>query len=145
MGTVYCGPYADKIGYDLHEGYAARILPDGTETGTWTYETREFVGHRAHCTCGWRGQHRYPATDHGENLAHEEWDHDHLRPMVDAEARRHTVPATVLLALARELRHSVTTTVNDRGEQVLTERGRSMHDAAQLLDQLLDELARGEQ
>jgi hypothetical protein len=86
MGTVYCGPYADAIGYDDHEGYAARILPDGTETGTWTYETREFIGYRAHCACGWRGTLTYPPTERGEGLAYEERDRDHLRPLIAAEA-----------------------------------------------------------
>ena len=48
--------YADTIGYDYHEGYAARILPDGTQRahfGTfwgsgcwaeaWRHETPEDV------------------------------------------------------------------------------------------------------
>jgi hypothetical protein len=40
--------------YD-HEGYAARRLPDGTLTGTWTYATREFSAYVAACGCGWHG------------------------------------------------------------------------------------------
>jgi hypothetical protein len=62
MGVTYHGPYAEAIGYDDHEGYAARILPDGTETAVWTYETREFRAYRTRCACGWRGSGRYPAT-----------------------------------------------------------------------------------
>ena len=106
MGTVYCGPYADAIGYDDHEGYAARILPDGTETGTWTYETREFRGYRAHCACGWRGTAIHPATDAGEDAALDDWDRDHLRPLIQEEARRHVVTADVLLDVIHQLRTS---------------------------------------
>lgn len=146
MGIVYCGPFADAINegerYE-HEGYAARILPDGTETGTWTYETREFRGYRAHCDCGWRGTAVYPATDMGERAADEEWDRDHLRPLIDAVARRHTVPATVLLAFARDLRKELQTTVNNQGHEVLTEHSRGVADAANRLEGLLDNVAAG--
>jgi hypothetical protein len=146
MGTIYFGPYADAIGAYDHEGYAARILPDGTETGTWTYETREFVAYRARCDCGWRGQHTYPPTDDGEDQAKEEWDHDHLRPLIDAEADKHTVPAGTLLAFILDLRASLTFMVNARGEQeALTERSRGVLDAVEHLEQLLDDQARGEQ
>lgn len=141
MGTVYCGPFADVIGYDRHEGYAARILPDGTETGTWTYETRVFTGYRAHCACGWCGSTTYPPTDPGEELAHEEWDRDHLRPLIAAEAERHTVPAATVVELVRHLRSSLTFNVNDRGESVLTERSLGVLDAVEWLEQLLDDQA----
>ncbi|MQA11731.1 MAG: hypothetical protein GEU98_24915 [Pseudonocardiaceae bacterium] len=142
MGITYCGVYADAINTDDHEGYAARILPDGTETGTWTYATREFIGYRAHCDCGWRGQHHYPATEQGEQLADDEWDHHHLRPLLETEARRHTVPATVLLAFSRELRESLTYTTDAQGDRVLTERTAGVLDAASRLDNLLDDLSR---
>lgn len=139
MGTIYCGPYADKIVY--HEGYAAQMLPGGGEASAWISDQTAFVGHQAACDCGWRGQHHYATTETGEQLALEEWNHDHLQPLIDAEARKHTVPATVLLAFARELRQSVTTTVNNRGEKVITERGHGVLDAAEELAQLLDQLA----
>lgn len=141
MGTIYCGPYAEQIDSYSHEGYAARILPDGTETGSWTYETREFTGYRAHCDCGWRGAATYPPTEHGEELANEVWDYDHLRPLIDAEAQRHPVPGIRLLGLARSLRRSLPTTVDEQGRQVLTERGRGVLDVVEALEQLLDELA----
>ena len=64
MGAIYCGPYADTIGYDDHEGYAARILPDGTHTATVTHQTRHFLAYQACCACGWADG-RYPATDTG--------------------------------------------------------------------------------
>jgi hypothetical protein len=144
MGTVYCGPYADAIGYHDHEGYAARILPDGTETGTWTYETREFTGYRPHCTCGWRGTATYLPTERGEDLASEEWDHDHLRPLIRAEAARHTVPAPALLALLYELRSFLSYTADEQGARVLTEHSRGVLDAVERCEQLLDDLARRE-
>ncbi|NKQ53556.1 hypothetical protein HFP15_11760 [Amycolatopsis sp. K13G38] len=140
MGTIYCGPLAEQADTYSHEGYAARILPNGAETGTWNYATREFTGYRAHCDCGWRGTTTYPPTDRGEELADGEWDRDHLRPLIDAEAQRHTVTAARLLALTRSLRASLPTTVDEQGRQVLTERGRGALDVVQSLEQLLDEL-----
>jgi len=137
MGTVYCGPYADAIGYDDHEGYAARILPDGKETGTWTYATREFRGYRACCACGWRGTATHPATDAGEDVALDDWDHDHLRPLIQEEARRHVVSADVLLDVVHQLRTSAML-----GVETLTERGRGVLDAAELVERLVADLAR---
>ncbi|NKQ57133.1 hypothetical protein HFP15_30110 [Amycolatopsis sp. K13G38] len=141
MGTVYCGPFAEQVDAYSHEGYAARILPDGTETGSWTCETREFTGYRAHCDCGWRGTTTYPPTDQGEELADEEWDRDHLRPLIDAEARRHTVTAARLLDLTHSLRASLPTTVDEQGGQVLTARARGALDVVKRLEELLDEVA----
>lgn len=140
MGTVYCGPYADAIGSDDHEGYAARILPDGTETGTWTYETREFRGYRARCACGWRSTATHPATDAGEDAALDVWDRDHLRPLIQEEARRHVVTADVLLDVIHELR----TSAYEQGADTLTERGRGVLDAAELVEHLVADLARQE-
>lgn len=144
MGIVYMGPFADEIGYHDHEGYAARILPNGEETGTWTYETREFVGYRAHCDCGWRGQHRYEPTEEGEQLASDEWDHDHLRPMVDKIADRHKITALDLLALSRGLRARASDRYPTEGPDGpgLTERGAGLCDAADMIDQYLDDLAK---
>lgn len=139
MGTVYCGPYADAIGDD-HEGYAARLLPDGTETGIWTYETREFHGYCARCECGWRGVVVHPPTDAGEDAALDEWDRNHLRLLVRAEARRHVVSAAVLLDFASELRDALTWTVDSRGAKKLTGRSRGLVDAAERLEHLLDDL-----
>jgi len=141
MGTIYCGPYADQIGYHRHEGYAARILPDGTETGTWTYETREFLGYRAHCDCDWQGAETYPCTDTGEGQALDEWDRHHLQPLIRAEARNHAAPADMLLDFIRSLRKSAPRTVNDDGETVFTEYAVGLLDAAEQLEHLLDDLA----
>jgi hypothetical protein len=141
MGTIYCGPFAEQADTYSHEGYAARILPDGTETGTWTYETRESTGYRAHCDCGWRGTTTYPPTEQGEDLADEEWDRDHRRPLINAEAQWHTVTAARLLDLTRSLRASLPTTVDEHGAEVLTDRGRGALDVVESLEQLLDDLA----
>jgi hypothetical protein len=103
MGIVYCGPYAGATGYEAHEGYAARILPDGTDTGTWTWETRAFRGYRARAAPA-AGAARAPTRPPtGDNRAAEdEWDHDHLQPLLRAEAARHIVarrrPARVTAA-----------------------------------------------
>lgn len=141
MGTVYYGPYAEEIGY--HEGYAARILPTGEETATWAYETREFVNYVARCDCGWRGTAIYKPDDNGERLADEEWDHDHLRPLIDAQASKYVVPASAILTMSRTLRelalkqHSVTDS-SALGGYVITDRGLGLCDAADELDRLLD-------
>lgn len=142
MGTVYCGPHADAIGYDDHEGYAVRILPDGTETGTWTYATREFQGYRPGCACGWTSELVHPATDAGEDAALDDWDRCHLRPLIQEEARRHLVPADVVLSLVRELRGAVTSTVDEHGNEALTDRSRGLVDAAERLEDLLGDSAR---
>ena len=92
MGTIYCGPHADAIGSDDHEGYAARVRPDGTETGVWTYETREFHGYRARCACGWHGAALHEPSDAGERSALDEWDQDHLRRLIDAASRGQRIP-----------------------------------------------------
>lgn len=109
MGTLYRGPYAGLIrdGDVLHEGAAARVLPDGSETGLWTHETREFTGYRAHCDCGWRGTTVYPPTSEGENQADDEWDRAHLQPLILAVAMKHTVPGTALLDFYDELQDAI--------------------------------------
>ncbi len=38
-----------------HEGYAARKLPDGTLTGTWSAATKEFLAFVPACSCSLRG------------------------------------------------------------------------------------------
>jgi hypothetical protein len=86
MGRVYCGPYAEQVGYE-HEGYAARVLPNGQLTASWSAETDTFVAHVAACACGWTGGDRHPATDAGEDAAVEAWERDHLQPLVAAAAR----------------------------------------------------------
>lgn len=99
-----------------------------------------FTATGAHCSCGWRGSAVHPPTEPGQQSAEDEWDR-HLRPLIEAEARRHTIRADLLLAFARELCVSATVTVDKRGEKVFTEHGRGLIDAANRLEDLLDELA----
>lgn len=143
MGIIYCGPYADELADD-HEGYAARILPDGTETGTWTHETRDFTGYRAHCACGWRATAVHPPADEGENLAVEQWGRDHLLPILSAAARRHTVTGEQLLTLMRDLRGSLECVADEQGTTVFTEHSTGVLDAVEAVEQFLDELAQTE-
>lgn len=72
--------------YD-HEGYGARLLPDGTLTATWSAETASFEAYVAACSCGWRGG-EHPPTDEGYDAAVDAWEHDHARPLL-----ADTVPA----------------------------------------------------
>jgi len=86
MGTVYCGPYAGQVGH--HEGYAARVLPDGELTGTWSAETAAFLAHVAACDCGWYGPTRHAPTEAGEDEALAQWRREHLEPLIAAAAQR---------------------------------------------------------
>lgn len=140
MGITYHGPYADEVGYDEHEGYGARIRPDGSETATWTYETRETAGYRAACTCGWRGMVQHPPTDAGDELAKDEWDGDHLQPMLRSIASRHTVTGDKLLGFIQDLRSTLKTTPESNG-RMLTERSLGVVDVIASLENLLDHLA----
>ncbi len=140
MGTVYCGPFADKIDAYDHEGYVAQLLADGTEhTGHWL---RECATYRAACACGWRGEIDYVASEAGEDLACDEWRHEHLQPLIDAETRKHTVRAAALIDLSHDLREATTETTTADGTCVLSEHSRGLIDAADRIDALLDELAR---
>jgi hypothetical protein len=58
--------------YD-HEGYAARKLPDGTLTGTWTAATAAFTAYVASCACGWAATAEHPPTEAGEDTALHDW------------------------------------------------------------------------
>ena len=84
MGRIYCGPYAEMLGG--HEGYAAIQLADGTLTATWTAET-VVAAHVPACACGWTATTRHPATDAGEDAAVEQWERDHLNPLIAAAER----------------------------------------------------------
>ncbi|MFD2081571.1 hypothetical protein SAMN05421678_106271 [Actinopolymorpha cephalotaxi] len=81
MGTVYAGAYAELIGAD-HEGYAARRLPDGSLTSTWTAQAADFTGYVAACSCGWHGSVDHPPTDDGEIAAAGEWHQTHLQELI---------------------------------------------------------------
>ena len=70
-----------------HEGYAARRLPDGTLTGTWT-QVGGFDAYVAACGCGWRGTVGYPPTDIGEELAVDHWRLEHAEPLMADQAIR---------------------------------------------------------
>jgi hypothetical protein len=86
MSRVYCGPYAEQVGYD-HEGYAARVLQDGTVTSSWTADTAESGGYVGACTCGWTGERHHAVDDAGEDDAAEDWELLHLAPLIDRLAR----------------------------------------------------------
>lgn len=144
MGTVYCGPYADAIGYGRHEGYADRLMPNGEfSNGEWSarYPADAHVAFVAACSCGWRSSEQHAPTDSGEDQACDEWDRDHLQPLINAEARKHTVPADVLLTFIWSLRTSAPHATNGEGEAVTTEYGIGLLDTADRLEHLLDGLA----
>jgi hypothetical protein len=71
-----------------HEGYAARRLPNGTLTGTWTTATDAFTAYVPACGCGWYGDRTYPPTEAGEELALEQWDTEHATPLLDRQANQ---------------------------------------------------------
>jgi hypothetical protein len=71
-----------------HEGYAARRLPDGTLTGTWTAATDAFTAYVPACGCGWHGNREHPPTEAGEEAAIDQWRTEHATPLLDREAER---------------------------------------------------------
>lgn len=86
VGIIYCGPYADLIDGE-HEGYAARVMPDGTLSGSWGGGVPDdaHVGFRVACDCGWTGTTLHPPGDYdsaGYRAAEAEWDREHLRPLI---------------------------------------------------------------
>jgi hypothetical protein len=89
MGTLYLGPYADDVNDPVtHEGYAARLMPDGTLTSTWG---TGHIGLVAVCECGWRGQTIHPpgGLDSPEyEAAERDFETQHLDPLIAAAARR---------------------------------------------------------
>jgi hypothetical protein len=96
VGIVYCGPYAELIEADNrgtypHEGYAARVMPDGTLSGSWGGDIPDdaHIGFRAACACGWTGETLHPPGDYesdGYQAAEAEWDREHLQPLIAAAA-----------------------------------------------------------
>ena len=93
--------------YD-HEGFGARRLPDGTLTDMWTQATAKFDAYVAACDCGWRGEEDRPPTEAGYEIAIDDWERDHARPV---QAR--TVPARVT-KMIRDLRTEVGALVKER-------------------------------
>jgi hypothetical protein len=74
-----------------HEGYAARRLPDGTLTGTWTAATAEFTAYVPACGCGWSGDREHPPTEDGEQAALAQWEAEHATPVLQRQAERRQV------------------------------------------------------
>jgi hypothetical protein len=71
-----------------HEGYAARRLPDGTLTGTWTHATRAFTAFVPACGCGWHADSEHPPTDDGEQTALDDWHGAHATPLLERQAHQ---------------------------------------------------------
>ncbi len=88
MGTILTS-YGDA-GYQ-HEGYPAQILDDGSVTSAHGDDTgARMVGQViAACSCGWTGTTRYPTTApidvDAEELALQEWEHEHARPVLQRD------------------------------------------------------------
>ena len=84
--------------YD-HEGYAARKLPDGTLTSTWTAATAAFTAYVASCGCGWTADREYPPTEAGEDAALDDWTGHADQQEAARMARRRRELAKTLRAL----------------------------------------------
>jgi hypothetical protein len=80
-----------------HEGYAARRLPDGTLTGTWTQATAEFDAYVPACGCSWRADLDYPATEAGEQAALDYWHDAHATPLLERQAQQRRTELTQAL------------------------------------------------
>lgn len=141
MGTIYGGPFAAEIDAGTrcgNEGYAVQVLHDGTESPRWVCEFREY---RAGCACGWRGSLVHPPTEAGENAALDEWDDEHLRPLVRAVATRRVVPATALLDLIADLRRAMAAAVATRPGGRLTAREHGRCDVIETVESRLADIA----
>jgi hypothetical protein len=88
-----------REGLDDHEGYAARKLPDGTLTGTWTQATGAFTAYVATCECGWTADRSHPPTEAGEDAALGDWAGHADQQQTEAQARRRQQLAETLRAL----------------------------------------------
>ena len=86
--------------YD-HEGYAARKLPDGTLTGTWTQATAAFTAYVAACECGWTATAEHPPTEAGEDAALDDWAGHADQQQAAQQARCRQQLAETLRALGR--------------------------------------------
>ncbi|MPZ67338.1 MAG: hypothetical protein GEU83_18160 [Pseudonocardiaceae bacterium] len=132
-----------RAGYE-HEGYAAQVLDDGSLTSEHSNETAaRMIGQViAACDCGWVGTTRYPTREEcdeaAEELALQEWEHNHVRPVLEQHQRAQT---TRLQRLLRELADQLTTTgqsdppLVDRLDRIL----RALDKATQLAHQLREQ------
>lgn len=85
MGYTYEGTYRHQIESYSHEGYPS-------DNGRDLY--------RAACECGWVGHGLYEQTPEGEDAVMLEWQDEHLRPLLRAEAEQQPdIPAVALLEL----------------------------------------------
>jgi hypothetical protein len=121
--------------YD-HEGYAARRLPDGVLTGTWTYATREFTAYVAACGCGWHATRTWPPTGDGEELAVQQWEREHGEPLLARQAERRRLELGRVLAWLGDQRDRLT-------DPAAVERvGRAIERASGLVEQVHGDLER---
>jgi hypothetical protein len=91
-----------------HEGYAARRLPDGTLTSTWTRDTAAFETYVGACGCGWTGADQHPPTEAGCTAAEDQWEHAHARPLLA------TAVPTRFTELVDNLREEIAELADDR-------------------------------
>jgi hypothetical protein len=88
-----------REGLDDHEGYAARKLPDGTLTGTWTQATAAFTAYVACCACGWTAEAEHPPMEAGEDAALDDWTAHADQQQAAQQARRRRDLAEALRVL----------------------------------------------
>jgi len=81
------GAYLDDL-YD-HEGFGARRLADGALTEGWTAATATFNAYVAACDCGWRGEEERPPTEDGYEVALDDWEQTHARPLLARKVPDH--------------------------------------------------------
>jgi hypothetical protein len=146
MGIVYVGPYADDVHADAyHEGYAARLWPDETITGSWGGEDgwTGHIGLVGACDCGWRSDRVHPPADFDSpeyEAAQRDFEVEHLDPLIEAArqrswpdwARRTADRASYITTLVQQERLREARVVMDRLRDDVNAR-------LSLLDQLSDE------
>ena len=104
MGLIYDGPYAEDVNrHGMHEGYVARLLPDGTATSSWDLnDWTDHSGLVGACSCGWQSTRvRPPGEDDGPEYeaALRDFELEHLDPLID-QARKASWPRWVAAVTA---------------------------------------------
>lgn len=141
MARLYDGPYAELLGQEGHEGFAARLLADGARSRPWGSDVVAYV---ACCSCGWSGKVRWPGGDEGRDEALAEWDEHHLRPLIRAAAAQWPAWAGRVASRAQAVVGYLEEGRPDRAGLVMARLVEDVQFGARVTDQLVVEKSRAD-